>query len=110
MRLNSEGLRELYQRETSRSTRASSTGCPTGDLLVRAAAGELDQSERERTADHLATCSDCAKEYHALRSLKPWTEEAYAKAGARSDAKAAGASLRLWRSAGRLPPRRTGGS
>lgn len=86
MRLNSEGLRELYQRETSRSTRASAAGpaeeCPTEDVLVRAAAGELDQLERERTADHLATCSDCAKEYQALRSLKPWVDEVSAKAGA----------------------------
>jgi len=83
MRLNSEGLRELYQRETSRSARASAANCLTEDVLSRAAAGDLEQSERERTADHLATCSDCAKEYQALRLLKPWVEEVSARDGAR---------------------------
>lgn len=86
MRLDSEGLRELYQRETSRSARAFADDCLTDDLLARAAAGELDQSEREQTADHLVACSDCAKEYQALRSLKPWVEEVSSavKAGARA--------------------------
>ena len=74
MRLNSEGLRELYQRETARSSRRAENDCLEEDLLARAAAGELSQSERERTADHLAMCSDCAKEYHAISSLKSWTD------------------------------------
>jgi hypothetical protein len=75
MRLNSEGLRELYERETSRAARGSAADCFTEDLLTRAAAGELSQSERENTADHLASCSDCAKEFQAIRSLKPWVEK-----------------------------------
>jgi anti-sigma factor RsiW len=83
MKLNSEGLRELYQRETARSARRSAGDCLTEDILVRAAAGELNQSERERTADHLATCSDCTKEYRAISSLKSWAEELPANAGAR---------------------------
>jgi len=83
MRLNSEDLRELYQRETSRSARATTANCLSGEVLARAAAGELNQSERQRAADHFATCSDCAKEYQALRTLKPWVEEVSANAGAR---------------------------
>jgi hypothetical protein len=50
-------------------------------VLARAVAGELDQSERERVADHLATCSDCAKEYRASKSVKVWADE---NAGART--------------------------
>jgi hypothetical protein len=73
MRLNSEGLRELYQRETARSSRQEND-CLAEDLLARAAAGDLSQAERERTADHLATCSDCTKEYRAISSLKTWAE------------------------------------
>lgn len=70
MRLNSEDLRELYQRETARSTRGSDADCLTEETLARAAAGELSQSERERTADHLVSCSDCAREFRAARSLR----------------------------------------
>ena len=72
MKLNSEDLRELYQRETSRSAHRSTTDCLTEDTLARAATGDLDQSERERTADHMVTCSDCAREYRAIKSLKSW--------------------------------------
>jgi hypothetical protein len=78
MRLNSEDLRELYQRETARSTRRSDAGCLTEETLARAAAGELSQSERERTADHLASCSDCAREFRAIRSLRSLADSASA--------------------------------
>ena len=81
MRLNSEGLRELYQRETARSARPSTSDCMTEDMLASAAAGELNQSERERIADHLATCSDCAKEYRAISSVKSWADEVSVNAG-----------------------------
>ena len=80
MRLDSEGLRELYQRETSRSARGSAADCLTADMLARAAAGELNQSEREQTADHLVTCSDCAQDYRAVVSLKSWAGAAAADA------------------------------
>ena len=76
MRLDSEGLRELYQRKTARSARGSAADCLAEEALARAAAGELDQPERERIADHLVTCSDCAQEYRAIVSLKPWAAAA----------------------------------
>ncbi|HEX6046409.1 MAG TPA: zf-HC2 domain-containing protein [Pyrinomonadaceae bacterium] len=75
MRLNSEDLRELYQRETARSARGSDD-CLTEEMLARAVAGELSQPERERVADHIAGCSDCAKEFRALRSVKSWADSA----------------------------------
>ena len=84
MRLNSEDLRELYQRETTRSARGSMSGCLTEELLARAAAGELSQLDRERTADHLVTCSDCAKELRAIRSIKSWADEESIEVDART--------------------------
>ena len=75
MKLNSEELRSLYQRETARSNRRSDSECLTEEVLARAVAGELDQAERERIADHLASCSDCAKEYSAAKSIKAWADE-----------------------------------
>ncbi|HYV10848.1 MAG TPA: zf-HC2 domain-containing protein [Pyrinomonadaceae bacterium] len=75
MKLNSEELRSLYQRETARSNRRSDSDCLTEEVLARAVAGELDHSERERIADHLGTCSDCAKEFSAAKSIKAWADE-----------------------------------
>jgi len=75
MKLNSEELRSLYQRETARSNRRSDSECLTEEVLARAVSGELDEAERERIADHLATCSDCAKEYRAAKSIKSWADE-----------------------------------
>ena len=43
--------------------------------MTRAAAGELNQSERQVIADHLTFCSDCAQEYRLLRKLKPLIEQ-----------------------------------
>jgi hypothetical protein len=83
MKLNSEELRQLYQRETARSARRSAADCLTEETLARAAAGELNQAERKHSADHLATCSDCAKEYRAISSLKSWADDASANTGAR---------------------------
>jgi hypothetical protein len=54
--------------------------CLPGELLARAAAGELTPVEREQTADHLATCSACAGEYRAISSLKSWAEDMSADA------------------------------
>jgi len=75
MKLNSEELRSLYQRETARSNRRSDSECLTEEVLARAVAGELDGAERERIADHLASCSDCAKEFSAAKSIKAWADE-----------------------------------
>jgi len=75
MKLNSEELRRLYQRETTRSNRRSDSECLTEEVLARAVAGELDEAEREQIADHLASCSDCAKEYSAVKSIKAWADE-----------------------------------
>src|SRR6185369_11843791 len=75
MKLNSDELRSLYQRETARSNRRSDSDCLTEEVLARAVAGELDHSERERIADHLGTCSDCAKEFSAAKSIKVWVDE-----------------------------------
>ncbi len=75
MKLTSEELRGLYQRSTARAQRGGSE-CPTKELMVRAAAGELDASERGQVADHLMTCSDCASEYRSLLALRSWADAA----------------------------------
>ena len=70
MKLTSEEMRSLYQRQTARSI-AGRGDCLLEDVMTRAAAGELSRSERGMIADHLAVCSDCAQEYRILRRLKP---------------------------------------
>jgi hypothetical protein len=70
MKLTSEEMRSLYQRQTARSA-ADRGDCLLADVMTRAAAGELSRSERGVIADHLAVCSDCAEEYRILRRLNP---------------------------------------
>jgi hypothetical protein len=75
MKLTSEELRRLYQRQTTRSV-AGRVDCLSEGAMTRAAVGELSQAEREMVADHLTACSDCAQEYRLLRRLKPLTGRA----------------------------------
>jgi hypothetical protein len=75
MKLTSEEVRRLYQRQTARSV-AGCADCLSEDVMTRATAGELSQPEREMIADHLMACSDCAQEYRLLRRLKPLTGRA----------------------------------
>jgi len=66
MNLSKEQLSNLYRDETAPRER---TGCPSAEALVRASLEEATRSEREQLADHLSTCSECAKEYQLVRSL-----------------------------------------
>ena len=75
MRLSNEELTGLYQQDTAR-TKRERTECLTSELLVRAAAGELDPSEREMMADHMISCADCAAEYRGLLPLRAWADAA----------------------------------
>jgi hypothetical protein len=79
MKLTDDKLKQLYQQQTARS--AQRAECLTDETLLRAAAGELGQIERERMADHLMVCSDCAQEYRLAQSLKPWAERVVAVSG-----------------------------
>lgn len=74
MKLTSEALRELYQKETARAARLRDSECLSPEMLTGAAAGELNDRERNVVVDHLAICSSCAKEYREIRSLKSWAE------------------------------------
>lgn len=73
MKLTSEVLRELYQKETARPARGDSE-CLSEEMLTSAASGDLSRKQREDVADHLAICSSCAKEYRSIRSLKSWID------------------------------------
>src|SRR5262245_61929731 len=75
MKLTSEEMRTLYQQQTARSVLGQAE-CLSVEVMARAAAGELISSEREKAADHLMVCSDCAEEYQLLCELKPWAEQA----------------------------------
>lgn len=77
MRLTNEELRDLYQHDTARAGRGQAE-CLTSELMVRAAAGELDSSERGQVADHVMSCSDCAREYRSLLPLRSWADAAAA--------------------------------
>ena len=81
MKLTDEEMKALYQAQTVRSARGGAD-CPPEETLARAAAGDLSSIERERVADHLMGCADCAQEYRLARSLKPWAGQVAATASA----------------------------
>ncbi|RME48131.1 MAG: hypothetical protein D6791_04080 [Chloroflexi bacterium] len=99
MKLTSDELKELYQQRTTHSTRRP-VECLTAETLRRAANRELSQPERERVADHLMVCADCAEEYRLIRSLRPWAERIAAASGDRAETEAKGrrwmASVSRW--------------
>jgi len=80
MKLSSEELRCLYQQETGRPARGRAE-CLAADMLLRAAAGESSQAERDQVARHLLGCADCAREYRLVREFKPWADRVAAAAG-----------------------------
>ncbi|MFQ5740628.1 MAG: hypothetical protein ACE5JX_16610 [Acidobacteriota bacterium] len=75
MKWTTEALRKLYQEETSPGT-LSGPGCIPREVLVRAAQRVLNPHQRAQLADHLTTCSDCARQYRITLQLKPWVEKA----------------------------------
>jgi hypothetical protein len=82
MKVSSEELKRLYQERKTRDGTLSSE-CAAPDLLMRAAANELEPRERDRLADHLIQCSDCAGEYRLVASLASETSPAGAVAETR---------------------------
>jgi hypothetical protein len=74
MRLTEEELKKLYQQQAACPARGRAE-CLTEEDLLRAAVGELNNSERGRMADHLLSCSDCIEEYRLTISLKPLAEQ-----------------------------------
>jgi hypothetical protein len=75
MKMNEGELSRLYQEQTA-PTGGNRGTCISKEVLAQAAAGQLSRSERERIADHLAVCSECALEYRVARSLRSWSEDA----------------------------------
>ena len=74
MRLNEGELQQLYQSMTARRARQGDD-CVDEDLLIHAASGELTDAARSKIAAHIATCSDCARDYRIARSLRTFENE-----------------------------------
>ncbi len=69
MKLSESELPGLCQSMTAR--RINQTGdCLDEDSLIRAALNDLTDAERANVVAHIATCSDCAREYRIARSLR----------------------------------------
>ena len=78
MKLTDRELARLYQEQTRRRSGAA---CPSADELTQAAMDSLNDNERGKLADHLATCRDCADEYQVALALRSWAPEAAAELG-----------------------------
>lgn len=69
MKLSESELQQLYRRMTARRAGAPSD-CPGEELIMRAAANDLSAAEQDRIAAHIGRCSDCAREYRIVRSVR----------------------------------------
>ena len=75
MKLSSKDLQEMIRQETTRPA-PQRQNCLSADTIMRAAAGELPQEERQQVTEHLMTCADCVEEYRLAHSLKDWSVQA----------------------------------
>ncbi|MCI0661006.1 MAG: hypothetical protein L0220_08030 [Acidobacteria bacterium] len=74
MKMTNAELKSLYQGGTARSVKGGGE-CLSSEVVMRAATEQLSEGERGKVADHLAGCSDCAREFQLVYALKPWAEE-----------------------------------
>lgn len=68
MKSSESDVRRMYQGMTARRSEAE---CLGEETLIRVACGEANRRERERVVEHLAQCSDCARDYQIARGLRP---------------------------------------
>ncbi len=64
-----DDLKRLF--DDPHSAQRPAGACPSADELARAQEGSLSAAERERLADHLVLCRDCAEAYRLLGGLQP---------------------------------------
>src|SRR5437764_15212424 len=76
MTLDDDDLQNLYQRATRRR---NGEECPVEETLMKAARSALPARERDAVAEHVARCSDCARDFRIARSLVPWANDASKK-------------------------------
>jgi len=74
MKLSQDELRDVIRSQTARNVTAPPE-CLSEEVLMRAAARELDAVEREQVASHLAGCTDCVRNYRIAHSVKLWAEQ-----------------------------------
>src|SRR5215831_13767250 len=74
MKLSQDELRDVIRSQTARSVTAPPE-CLSEEVLMRAAARELDAVEREQVASHLAGCADCVRNYRIAHSVKLWSDQ-----------------------------------
>jgi TolA-binding protein len=78
MKTDESSLKSIRSHETRARSRED---CLSADVLAAIAAGQLSGSDRDRAADHLASCADCAEELQLLQPLQAWSERTAAAYG-----------------------------
>jgi len=74
MMMSDDELRAIWQHRSTDvpSTRAA---CLTEAEWARLLSKEAEGAERARAAAHIASCTECADEYHLLQPLQSWSAE-----------------------------------
>jgi hypothetical protein len=69
LRLTEDELADLYREQTGRAA-SHREDCLESSVLAQLARGEIDDSQRDEAADHVASCRDCAEETGLLMRLE----------------------------------------
>ncbi len=73
MKPTESDLQQIYQQMTSRRATRSAE-CLDEETLARAVSADISEEERQRVVAHLRRCSDCAREYQAALSMRPFED------------------------------------
>ena len=74
MKLSDDDLRTLWREQTA-NVPPDRPLCLADADWARLLSKEMDPAERARTAEHIASCSQCADEYRLLQPLQAWGED-----------------------------------
>jgi TolA-binding protein len=93
MKTDESSLKSIRSHETRARSRED---CLSADVLAAIAAGQLSGSDRDRAADHLASCADCAEELQLLQPLQAWSERTAAAYGREPQTKTRSTWISAW--------------
>ncbi len=66
VKIDENGLRDLYQAGVACKERISRSGCPSPKTLMRLLRSGLSSRKATRAIDHISSCRECAREFQFL--------------------------------------------
>ena len=70
MRINLQGLRNLYQSYITESTQMDRENCPSPEILSECPQGQASQKNKNRVIDHISQCRFCLEEFQFILEIE----------------------------------------